>query len=70
MMLSLYNYIFGYGIVECCNCGVKMTVKNPNKNGSPIPPIINFIISKRSFLSKAEDILNPAENINRISPSQ
>jgi hypothetical protein len=32
MMLSLYNYIFGYGIVECCNCGVKMTVKNPNKN--------------------------------------
>ena len=32
MMISLYNYIFGYAVVECCNCGMKMTVKNPNKN--------------------------------------
>jgi len=32
MIISIYNYIFGYGTVECCNCGVKMTVKNPNKN--------------------------------------
>ncbi len=31
-MIRLYNYFFGYGIVECCNCGFKMTVKNPNKN--------------------------------------
>ena len=31
-MIRLYNYLFGYGVVECCNCGFKMTVKNPNKN--------------------------------------
>ena len=31
-MIRIYNYIFGYGEVKCCNCGFKMTVKNPNPN--------------------------------------
>jgi hypothetical protein len=33
MMIRLYNYVFGYGVVKCCNCGFEMIVKNPNKNG-------------------------------------
>ncbi len=32
VMISIYNYFFGYGEVKCCNCGLKMTVKNPNPN--------------------------------------
>ncbi len=31
-MIRIYNYLFGYGEVKCCNCGFKMTVKNPNPN--------------------------------------
>jgi hypothetical protein len=31
-MWSIYNYIFGYGVVKCCNCSREMTVKHPVDN--------------------------------------